>query len=234
MGPRDLCPEQPRHQGGARKPQKDWASRGGRGSGKTPWRRRGPWPCRAEVGPREPPPRPRPAHLQVGEVPGAVVFLPAHPGEGGPEVHLDQLPVGAVADVAEDAGGKGQENALFAPVPSSPQASAPACTEGPATPLLPSPGHPGTAAASDASPAQARLSRLLPAPACLGTRSSLCSVPASRSQVPTGNSNNSNNGNSNSKNCRLERWKGAVARRQLGLSVAPLNSQVIWARNGCP
>lgn len=44
------------------------------------------------------------AHLQVGEVPGAVVTLAAPPGEPGPEVHLDQLPVRAEADVAEDAG----------------------------------------------------------------------------------------------------------------------------------
>lgn len=44
------------------------------------------------------------AHLQVGEVPGAVVALIAPPGEPGPEVHLDQLPVRAEADVAEDAG----------------------------------------------------------------------------------------------------------------------------------
>lgn len=50
------------------------------------------------------------AHLQVGEVPGAVVLLAALPGERGPEVHLDQLPVGAEADVAEDAGkGRGRK-----------------------------------------------------------------------------------------------------------------------------
>lgn len=47
------------------------------------------------------------AHLQVGEVPGAVVLLATRPGERGPEVHLHQLPVGAEADVAEDAGGRG-------------------------------------------------------------------------------------------------------------------------------
>jgi hypothetical protein len=47
------------------------------------------------------------AHLEVGEVPGAVVVLTALPREGGPEVDLDQLPVGTEADVAEDPGERG-------------------------------------------------------------------------------------------------------------------------------
>lgn len=89
----------------------------------------GPRCAPASAGPR--------AHLQVGEVPGAVVLLAARPSERGPEVHLDQLPVGAEADVAEDAGAgdDGRETALFGPrsqVPTvqtaSPQASAPTCT----------------------------------------------------------------------------------------------------------
>lgn len=58
------------------------------------------------------------AHLQVGEVPGAVVLLAALPGERGPEVHLDQLPVRAEADVAEDAG-EGRETTLVWPIPPS-------------------------------------------------------------------------------------------------------------------
>ena len=62
------------------------------------------------------------AHLQVGEVPGAVVILAAPPGEPGPEVHLDQLPVRAEADVAEDAGEgrRGRETALVQPAPQAP------------------------------------------------------------------------------------------------------------------
>lgn len=75
------------------------------------------------------------AHLQVGEVPGAVVLLAALPGERGPEVHLDQLPVRAEADVAEDAG-EGRETTLVWPIPpapiTSPQASGATCTAGPA------------------------------------------------------------------------------------------------------
>lgn len=46
----------------------------------------------------------RACYLQVCELPGLVVGLGAGPGEGLPEVHLDQLPVGAVADVSEHAG----------------------------------------------------------------------------------------------------------------------------------
>lgn len=49
------------------------------------------------------------AHLEVGEVPGAVVILATRPGEGRPEVHLDQLPIRAEADVAEDPG-KGSQD----------------------------------------------------------------------------------------------------------------------------
>lgn len=62
------------------------------------------------------------AHLRVGEVPGAIVILVAPPGEPGPEVHLDQLPVRAEADVAEDAGEgrRGQETALVWPGPQAP------------------------------------------------------------------------------------------------------------------
>lgn len=63
-----------------------------------------------------------PAHLRVGKVPGAVVILAALPGEPGPEVYLDQLPVRAEADVAEDAGEgrRGQETALVWPAPRHP------------------------------------------------------------------------------------------------------------------
>ena len=42
-------------------------------------------------------------HLVV-EVPGLVVCLRAPPVEDGPEVDLHQLPLGAMADVAEDPG----------------------------------------------------------------------------------------------------------------------------------
>ena len=38
------------------------------------------------------------------EVPGLVVCLRAPPVEDGPEVDLHQLPLGAVADMAEDPG----------------------------------------------------------------------------------------------------------------------------------
>lgn len=50
------------------------------------------------------------AHLEVSEVPGAVVILATLPGEGGPEVHLDQLPVRAEADVTKDPEGRKKES----------------------------------------------------------------------------------------------------------------------------
>lgn len=46
------------------------------------------------------------AYLEVSEVPGAIVIFNTWPGEGGPEVHLDQLPVRAEADVTKDPGGE--------------------------------------------------------------------------------------------------------------------------------
>ena len=90
------------------------------------------------------------AHLRVGEVPGAIVILVAPPGEPGPEVHLDQLPVRAEADVAEDAGEgrRGQETALVWPGPQAPtgplQASTRTWLVGPAVSLLPPLGSPKT------------------------------------------------------------------------------------------
>lgn len=50
------------------------------------------------------------AHLEVSEVPGAIVILNTWPGEGGPEVHLDQLPVRAEADVTKDPEGRKEES----------------------------------------------------------------------------------------------------------------------------
>ena len=88
------------------------------------------------------------AHLRVGEVPGAIVILTAPSGEPGPEVHLDQLPVRAEADVAEDAGEgrRGQETALVWPGPQAPtgplQASTHTWPVGPAVSLLPPLGSP--------------------------------------------------------------------------------------------
>lgn len=90
------------------------------------------------------------AHLQVGEVPGAVVILAAPPGEPGPEVHLDQLPVRTEADVAEDAGEgrRGRETALVRPAPQAPPSPLRASTHtfpvGPAVSPLPQPGSPRT------------------------------------------------------------------------------------------
>lgn len=46
------------------------------------------------------------AHLEVSEVPGAVIILNTLPGEGGTEVNLDQFPVRAEADVAKDPEGR--------------------------------------------------------------------------------------------------------------------------------
>jgi hypothetical protein len=64
------------------------------GTCEVPWKRKGPCGCR------------RMAHLEVSEVPGAVVILATLPGEGGPEVNLDQLPVRAEADVTKDPEGR--------------------------------------------------------------------------------------------------------------------------------
>ena len=49
-------------------------------------------------------------HLEVSEVPGAVVILATLSGEGGPKVHLDQLPVRAEADVTKDPEGRKKED----------------------------------------------------------------------------------------------------------------------------
>lgn len=64
------------------------------GTCEAPWKRKEPCGCR------------RMAHLEVSKVPGAVVILATLPGEGGPEVNLDQLPVRAEADVTKDPEGR--------------------------------------------------------------------------------------------------------------------------------
>lgn len=46
----------------------------------------------------------RVGYLQVRELPGLVVVLGAGLREGLSEIHLDQLPVGAVADVSKHTG----------------------------------------------------------------------------------------------------------------------------------
>lgn len=52
----------------------------------------------------------RTCYLQVRELPGPVVVLGASLGEGLSEVHLDQLPVGAVADVSKHPGDSNRNN----------------------------------------------------------------------------------------------------------------------------
>lgn len=85
------------------------------------------------------------AHLQVGELPGAVVLGAAGPGEGRPEVHLDQLPLGAVADVAEDARGEGGNLSPHWPGPATPPSGHQAHTApGPASDPAPGPGPRGS------------------------------------------------------------------------------------------
>lgn len=64
------------------------------GTCEIPWKRKGPCGCRYM------------AHLEVSEVPGAVIILNTLPGERGAEVNLDQLPVRAEADVAKDPEGR--------------------------------------------------------------------------------------------------------------------------------
>lgn len=84
------------------------------------WRREGPCDCRLPD-----PPGGRKGlgtagyltHLEVSEVPGAVVILTTLAGEGGPKVHLDQLPVRAEADVAKDPEGRKEEDHLDPSVP---------------------------------------------------------------------------------------------------------------------
>lgn len=177
------------------------------------------------------------AHLQVGEVPGAVVLLAARPGERRPEVHLDQLPVGAEADVAEDAGEgtRSGETALFGPRPhlppvqsAAPQASVPACTVAQRYRRCPGRAALGLTAVCYGlrrQPAPGRVAGLgsqswadsLPLP-CTGLGSSLGNVPASPLQVPTANNNNSHS--------KGAEWSG-------GPEPAP-NSQWMWAGKGCP